>query len=142
MGGLEAVIAHGTCGGESEVNEGGPALEFVVAVAMEQVRYADRGGGTGGFYSREGRVVVDHVVGQQDFLAPAMAHVERRKIVEGARSAHTSEEPVVGPVPKAVLALGRERYSWPGCGGRGGPELDVRNGHWLLGWEILRCNRR
>jgi hypothetical protein len=142
MGGLEAVIAHGTCGGESDVDDRGPALEFVVAVAVEQIRYADRGGGTGGFDSRESRMIVDNVVGQQDFLAPTMAHVERRKIVEGARSAHTSKEPVVGPVPKAVLAFGREGCSWRGSGGRGGLALDVWNGHWLLGEEILRYTRR
>src|SRR5882757_7525168 len=77
MGGLEAVVTHGTCGGESDVDEGSPALEFVVAVAVEQIRYADRGGGTGGFDRRESRMVVDNLVGQQDFLAPTMAHVER-----------------------------------------------------------------
>ena len=103
MRGLEAVVAHGTGGGKSDVHDGGPSLEFVVAVAVEQIGNADGRGGAGGFDGCEGRMIIDDVVGEQDFLAAAATHVESGKVIERAGSGHTGKEPVVGGVPKAVF---------------------------------------
>jgi hypothetical protein len=63
MCGLEAVVAHGTRGGESDVHDGGPSLKLVVAVTMEQIGNADGCGCAGGFDDCEGRTIIDDVVG-------------------------------------------------------------------------------
>ena len=42
-----------------------------MAVAMEQIRNADGGGCAGGFDGREGRMIIDDVVGEQNFLVAA-----------------------------------------------------------------------
>ena len=84
MRGLEAVVADGTRGGESDVHDGGPPLKLVVAVAMEQIGNADGRGGARGFDGCEGRMIIDDVIGEQDFLAAAVAHIESGKVIEGA----------------------------------------------------------
>ena len=71
MGGLEAVIAHGAGGGKSDVDDGGPALEFVMTVVVEQIGNADGRCGAGCFDDCEGRMIIDDVVGEQNFLAAA-----------------------------------------------------------------------
>lgn len=105
MRGLETVVAHGAGGREPDVDDRSRAFEFVMAVMMEQVGDADRRARAGGFDDGERGVIIDDVVGEQDFLAAATAHVERGKIIERARGADAGEEPVVGRVPKTMNRL-------------------------------------
>ena len=106
MRGLQAVIARGAARGKTNVNDRGPALEFVMMVAMEQVGYADGSSGASGFDCGECRVIVDDLIGEENFLAAAVAHVERGKIIERARNGHACEKQIVGFVPKAMVVLG------------------------------------
>jgi hypothetical protein len=48
-------------------------------------------------------VIVDDVVGEEDFLAAATAHVQSGKIVQRAGSGYAGEKPIVGFVPEPVL---------------------------------------
>ena len=99
---FQAVVANSASGGEADVEERGPALEFVMIVAVKEVRSPNGDAGRGSFDGGESGVIVDDVVGEEDFLAAAAAHVESGEVVEGARGADAGEEPVVFFVPEAV----------------------------------------
>ena len=102
MGGLKAIITDGPGCSRTKVDERGPALQFVVAETMKEVGSADGGAGGGDFDERKGGVVIDDIVGEQDFVAAAAAHVERGEVVEGPGSTYSGEEPGVFFVPEPV----------------------------------------
>jgi hypothetical protein len=74
-----------------------------MAVTMEKIRSADRNAGACGFNRSECGVIVYHIIGDENLLPATVAHVERRKIVERARSADSSEQPGVFLPPEAML---------------------------------------
>lgn len=104
MSSLEGIVANGAGGREGRVDDGGPALELVMAVVMEKIGSADGDAGASDFDSREGGMIVDDVVGEENFLAAAAAHVERRGIVQGAGGGDAGEEQVILAIPKAMPA--------------------------------------
>lgn len=89
------------------MHDGGPALQPVVAVAMKQIGYADGGGGACGFDSGEARVIVHHVIVEQNFMVAAATHVQCGRKIKPARTGDAGEEPAVGLVPESVLVLAR-----------------------------------
>ena len=100
---LQAVVPHRACRRQSDVNDRRRALEFVMAVVVKQIRNPDRRAGPRRFDHRERRVIIDDIVGEQNFLPPAPPHVQRRKIIECARRANAREQQIVRRVPKAML---------------------------------------
>jgi len=102
MRGLEGVVANRASGRETNMNDRGPTLELVMTVTVEQIRNADGGGGAGRFDGRESRVIIHDVVGEQNLLAAAAAHVESRKVIERAGGGDAGEQPVVGLVPESM----------------------------------------
>ena len=105
MRGLEAVVANRPSGGETDMNDRGPTLELVMTVSVEQIRNTDGGGGAGRFDGRESRVMIHDVVGEQNFLTAAAAHVESRKVIERAGGGDAGEQPIVGPVPESMRVV-------------------------------------
>ena len=75
-------------------------------IAMKQVRRANRHSGSGRFNHGKRRMVVDHSVGQQDFLAAPAPHVQRRKIIESPRGADSRKQPIILLIPKPMSANG------------------------------------
>ena len=75
MNSLKAIISHGAAGGEAGVNDGGPALEPVVMVVMEEIGNSDGDGGGAGFDRGEGGVIIDDIVRQKNFVAAATAEI-------------------------------------------------------------------
>jgi hypothetical protein len=75
MSGLKAIIADRTGGGQAGVDDGGPTLQAVMMVTVKQVRRADGNGRGSDLDGRKRSVIVHHVIGQQDFLAAAAAHI-------------------------------------------------------------------
>ena len=57
------------------MNDGSPAFQFVVSVAMKKIRRANRNTGGSGFDSGKPSMIIDGLVGQKYFLAAAAAHV-------------------------------------------------------------------
>ena len=88
---FQRIVAYRASSGETDVNDGSPALQFVVTVTMEKIGGAD--GNTGGtcLDEREAGVIIDDVVGQKYFLAAAAPHVQGRKIVQSAGGGDSSE---------------------------------------------------
>lgn len=84
MRGLQAIVTDGTGGGQADVHCGGPTLEAMVMVMMEEVGRSHRYTGRAGLDGGEARMVVDGFVGQENFLAAAAAHIQGGKIIEGA----------------------------------------------------------
>ncbi len=60
---FQRIIAYRAGGRESDVNDGGPALQFVVSVTMKKIGDAD--GNTGGarLYECKAGVIIDGIVG-------------------------------------------------------------------------------
>ena len=141
MGGLEAVIADSAGGGKSDVDDGGPTLEFVVAVMVEQIGNADGCSGAGSLDGCESRMIVDDVVGEQNFLAAAATHIQGREIIERTGSGYTGKEPVVGCVPKGMLVRGRDFRLWRRGSRHCGDRLGIRRGRRILGEERFRAAR-
>src|ERR1700722_16586999 len=96
-------MCDGAGRGGTDVPDRGGAFEFVMSVVMKQVGDADRRARTRSFDDGKRGVIIDDIVGEQNFLPPAASHVQRRKIIERARSADTGEEPVVRRIPKTML---------------------------------------
>ena len=73
------------------MNDGSPALQFVVSVTMKKIGGAN--GNAGGPYldEREGGVIIDGIVGQKYFLAAAASHVQRGEIVQSSGRSNASE---------------------------------------------------
>ncbi len=138
MGGFEAVVADGAGGGKSDVDDRGPALEFVMAVVVEQVGNADGRCGAGCFDGCESRMIIDDVVGEENFLAAAATHIEGREIVERTGSGYTGKEPVVGCIPKGMFACGRGFRLWRRGSGHCGQRSWIRRGRRFLGEELFR----
>lgn len=123
------------------MNDGGPTLELVVTVAVKQIGDSDGGRGAGGFDGCESRVIVDDVVGEEDFLAAATTHVQSGKIVQRAGSGYAGEKPIVGFVPKPVLvALCSGLPGGPNCGRSDGGFGIFRRGSFLSA-ERWRADR-
>ena len=73
------------------MNDGRPALQFVVPVAMKKIRRANGNTGGRGFDGGKPRVIIDGIVGQKYFLAAAAAHVQRGEIVQSTGGRNASE---------------------------------------------------
>jgi hypothetical protein len=75
----------------------------MVACPVEKVRRPDGNPSACRFDRGKSRVIVHHVVVQQDFLPAAPPHIQRGKIVERACRARAGKEPGIGSIPEAVL---------------------------------------
>jgi len=75
MSGLKAVVAHSAGCRKPDVDERGPSLQLVVLVAMKEIGSADRDTCRCGFNGCKSGVVVHNIVGKENFLSAATAHV-------------------------------------------------------------------
>ena len=91
VSGFQRIITHraGRC--ESDVNDGSPAFQFVVSVAMKKIRRADGDTSCPRFYECKPGVIIDDIVGQKYFLAAAAPHVQGGEIVQSAGGSDSSE---------------------------------------------------
>ena len=64
MGGLQTIISHGSGSSQAGVDDGRPAFQAMVMVAMKNIREANGGHAGGGFDGSESGVVVDNVVAE------------------------------------------------------------------------------
>ncbi len=77
MRGFQTIVAHRAARRKAEVHDRGPALQFVMAVAVEQIRRADGNTGSRSLDRRKRRVIVHNFIGKQDFLVAAPPQVQR-----------------------------------------------------------------
>jgi len=84
------------------VDDGGPAFQAMVLVAMKKVRDADGGNCSGGFDGGESGVIVDHDVGEQCFIAAAAAKIQCREVIESAGSANRRKQQIVFSIPERM----------------------------------------
>src|SRR5579872_7230776 len=81
---LQQVIVHRPAHAYADMRNGSPALEGVVASAVEQVGYADGGRGSGKFNANKERAIIDSGVVQQPFVVALIAQVTRGSVVQHA----------------------------------------------------------
>ncbi len=103
MGRFQAVIAHSTRGCQTEMHHRGPAFQLVMAVAMKQVRCANRDTSSRCLDCRKRRVIIHDLIGEQDFIVTAPPQVQGRKIIKRPRRSNTRKQQVVLLVPEAVF---------------------------------------
>src|SRR3979490_3159928 len=104
---LQGVIACRSARSHAEMDNGSPALEPVVAGTMEQVGGADGSPRRRRFDPPKKRVVVHDRVREENFVEPAPAEIQRRRVIEGASSAYSRKPHVIGPIPETVSRLRR-----------------------------------
>ena len=134
MSSFQAIVAHRAHGSDADMNKRGPALQFVVAITVKEIRRSNGTAGSGRFDGRESSMIIYDIIGKKNFLPASPAHVERRKVIQCAKGTDSSKEPVVFLVPEAMrwrgvgaLRLESSRRSF-GSGGRRTPRrrLSVR----------------
>ncbi len=103
MGGLQTIISHGSGSSQAGVDDGRPAFQAMVMVAMKNIREANGGHAGGGFDGSESGVVVDDIVGEQRLIAAAAAKVQCGEVVESAGSADGRKEQIVLSIPERML---------------------------------------
>jgi len=91
MSGLQSIVAHRAGSRQSDVYDGGPALQFVVPVTMKKTGSADGNTGSTRLDGGEAGVIIDGIVGQKYFLAAAAPHVQRGEIVQSTGRSNASE---------------------------------------------------
>lgn len=135
---LQAIVAHGAAGPQPNVHVRSPSLQRVMVIAVKQIGRRHRNARSRRFHRRERRVIVHQIVRQQNFLPAALPHIQRRKIIQGARRADSREEPGILLVPEAMallsahlaFLLGRRRN-------RRGPLLGVAGSRRLASARLL-----
>ena len=73
------------------MNDGSPALQFVVSVAMKKIRRANGDTGCTGLDKRKPGVIIHGIVGQKYFLSAAASHIQSGEIVQGTRGGDSRE---------------------------------------------------
>src|SRR5260370_40403650 len=84
MGRLQAVIPHRARGRQSDMHKRGPALQFVMSVAVKEIGSPDGSAGAGCFNGAKSRVIVHDVIGKKNFLPAPPPHIQSRKIIQRA----------------------------------------------------------
>src|SRR6266481_9420338 len=100
---FQAVIARSARGCQTEMDHGGPAFQFVMAVAMKQVRCSNRDTSSRCLDCRKRSVIIHDIIGEQDFIVTAPPQVQGRKIIKRSCRSNTRKQPVVLLVPEAVF---------------------------------------
>src|SRR6266481_1230025 len=80
---------------------------------MHPVGETDRRSRSRYFQAGKSGGIVDHIVGDQDFLPPTSLKIAGGRVIEAAKDAYTGEQQGIGPVPEGVgrRNLGRRRGS-------------------------------
>ena len=143
---LNERFARGAGGCKSDVNERRPSLELVMSVTVKEIGSADGDTGCCGFDRRKGRVIVHSAVCKENLLPTAAAHVQRRKIVEGAGRAKAREQPAILLVPEAMWlqSLFLLRLAGSRCllGNTRGGRLLFRSVLCASGWRSREDNKK
>jgi len=136
VGSFEAIIAYGASGRKPNMNERRPSFQFVMSIAVKDIGSANGDARRCRLDSGKGRVIVHHVVGKENLLPATAAHVQRGRIIQCARCANASKEPVILFVPEAMwlqaIFLLRPVNS---RGFRG----NTRRRWFLIGWFLRVC---
>src|ERR1019366_2341458 len=91
VSGLQRIIAHRAGSREADMNDGSPALQFVVSVTMKKIGGANGNTGRTRLDGREAGMIINRIVGQKYFLAAAPSHVQRGEIVQSTGGGDSTE---------------------------------------------------
>src|ERR1700730_4458536 len=100
---FQTIVTHCAAGGEADVHNRSPALQFMVSVTVKKIRSANGNAGARGLDGGEAGVIIHSFVGQKNFLHPSPSHVQRRKIVQRARSRNAGEEQLIFLIPEIMF---------------------------------------
>lgn len=74
---FQAVVSHRSTGGNSDVNDGSPALESMMIVVVEEVRDSNGHARPSSFNRRECRMIVHDIIREKNLLTSAAPEVQR-----------------------------------------------------------------
>ena len=109
MPGLERVVAHIAKGSHADVANRQPALQRMMASAMQQVRDANRGHGCRRFQAGESCRIVDHVVREENLLSPTSLEVTSGGVVHAPGHSNSGKEQQICAIPEGMRRLGWRR---------------------------------
>ena len=109
MSSLERIVSDGAPGSQTGMHDGGPAFQAVVMVTMKQVGQANGRRSSTGFNGREGRVIINNIVGEKNFIAAAPPEIQCGRVVQRARSSHPGKEQIILAIPEVMFCDGRLR---------------------------------
>lgn len=98
----QGVIADRSADRDPGMNRRRPALQAMMARAMENIRNAHRSGCRGDFNSGKEGVIVDDGIGQKRLVDSTPAEIQRRRIVQGPAGADSGEQQIVFAIPETV----------------------------------------
>src|SRR5579864_1811287 len=116
MPGLKRVVADIAEASYADVANRQPALQSVMASAMQQIRDANGGHGRSRLQAGKACRVVDHVVGEENLLPATSLEVSGGGVVEGAGHGDSGKQRQICAIPESVW-----RRSWVGRLSRGIP---------------------
>src|SRR5256714_8541178 len=119
------------------MDDGGPALEFVMSGAVKQIGSANGDARASSLDNCERGVIIDRVVGNQGFLTSSPAHVECGKIIQRARRPDACKKPGVAVIPEPMPFTLAHLNCWIAREGRAD-----RRFHVLRSRELLRRKSR
>src|SRR2546430_7404376 len=83
---LQTIISNGSGGGSADMNNRSPSFQLVVAGSMKDIGRTDRNSRARCFDRGKCCMIIYRIVGEKDLPPPAPPHVQRRKVVQRARS--------------------------------------------------------
>lgn len=128
MPGLERIVTDIPEGSQSDVANRQPALERVVASAMQQVRDSHGSHGGSRLQAGESCRIVYHIVGEKNLLPPTSLKVASGSIVHTPSHSNSGKEPQICAIPEGV----RRRS------GLGRLSCRERSQHWFRGITQMR----
>src|SRR5271165_1799490 len=102
MPGFETIITDVSKRSYADVTDRQPTLELVMAGAMEDIRNAHGSHGCGRFQACESGGIVDHVIGEKNFLSAARLEVASRGIVHAAGEGDSGKKQQIRGVPEGM----------------------------------------
>src|SRR5580693_2022705 len=102
MPGLERVVTNIPKGCHANVTNRQPALQRMMARAMQQVRDADGGHSCGRFQTGKSSRVVDYVVRDKNLLSPPCLEVASGSVIHAPSEGNSRKERQICTIPEGV----------------------------------------
>lgn len=98
----------------ADVGDGNPAFDLVVIGPMHPVGQPHGRRGGRSLQAGESGGVIHHVIGKQDFFAPARHEIPRGRVVKPAKDGDPGKQQNIRAIPEAMNRHARFRRFWQG----------------------------
>ena len=117
---FQRVVSCNSEAGDTDMADGDPAFDLVVAKTVHPVGKTYRRDGSSSFQAGKSSGVIDYVVGNQNFISSARLEITGGSVIQASEDTDTGEQKDVRPVPECMGRYGRlrrRRWGWRCRGG-------------------------